>query len=116
MSVTNCRKHPRVGPPVNTVIFTDETFGQILDISPGGLALKFIDLDTPVKKSDTVDIFFGDLMLDRVKVSLIWENRKSAEINDSTIISHAGLKFEDLPTQQKVLLDFYINQQTDGSA
>lgn len=110
------RKHQRIGPPINTVIFTGDTFGQIIDISPAGLALKFIDLDTPLKKNDIVDIFFGDLMLDNVNVSLVWENRTSPIQNESLIISHAGLKFENLTARQKVMLDFYINQHTDGAA
>jgi len=116
MILSNQRQHQRIGPPVNTVIFTDDTFGQIIDISPGGVALKFIDLDTPVKKIDTVDIFFGDLMMDHVNVSLVWENRPSAGRNDSIIMSQAGLKFENLTAKQRVMLDFYINQNTDGSA
>ena len=116
MIVSNQREHRRIGPPVNTVIFTDDTFGQIIDISPGGVALKFIDLDTPVKNRDTVDIFFGDLMMDNVKVSLVWENRTATDPKDSLIISHAGLKFENLTAKQRVMLDFYINQHTDGNA
>ena len=116
MIISNQRQHRRIGPPVNTVIFTDDTFGQIIDISPGGLALKFIDLDTPVKKRDTVDIFFGDLMMDNVKVCLVWENRTSPDNNDSNILSHAGLKFENLTAKQRVMIDFYINQHTDGNA
>jgi hypothetical protein len=113
---SNQRTYQRIPPPVTTVILTKDTFGHIINISPGGMSLKFIDLDTPVKKRDTLEILFGDLRMADVQVSLIWEMRANKSPDNSAIMSRAGLKFENLTAKQRVMLDFYINQHKEPSA
>ncbi len=118
MIMTEQRMYPRFKAPAKTIVYTAESFGQILDISTGGFSLKYIDMGTPVRKQEFVDIFLGSLSLSlrKIPVTVIWENRSPTADNDSIIMSTVGLKFEALTDLQISMIDYFIAQYTAGHA
>jgi len=116
MNQVDQRKHQRHIPSAKTFVYTAESFGRILDISAGGFSLQYIDVDSPIKNRENVDILLGNLSLLKVPVTVVWDNRSSAAGKDSIILSRVGVKFADLSNQQRDLIDFFISQQTSGNA
>ncbi|MEW6290807.1 MAG: PilZ domain-containing protein [Thermodesulfobacteriota bacterium] len=109
MNQVDQRKHQRHIPSAKTFVYTSESFGRILDISAGGFSLQYIDVDSPIKKQENVDILLGNLSLLKVPVTVVWNSRTAALGNDS-IMSRVGVKFAALTSQQKAMIDSFISQ------
>lgn len=115
MAQVDQRKHQRHIPSAKTFVYTSESFGRILDISAGGFSLQYIDVDSPLKKQENVDILLGNLSLLKVPVTVVWDNRSAASGKDS-IMSRVGVKFAALTSQQRDMIDFFISQHVAGNA
>ena len=116
MTMTEQRLSPRHKAPAKTIVYTAESFGQILDISAGGFSLKYIDMETPVRQQEVVDIFLGSLSLRKIPVTVMWEDRSPTTNNDSIIMSTVGLKFDKLTDRQRAMIVFFIAQHAPGRA
>ncbi len=108
----------RYKAPAKTIVYTAESFGQMLDICDDGFALRYIDLGSPVRKKEIVDIFLGTLSLSlrKIPVTAMWEVRSPSPKNDSVIMSTVGFKFDSLTDEQRAMLDFFICHHTAGNA
>jgi hypothetical protein len=116
MTQVDQRKHQRHIPSAKTFVYTSESFGRILDISAGGFSLQYIDVDSPIKKQENVDILLGNLSLLKVPITVVWDNGASASGKDSIIMNKVGVKFADLTNQQRDLIDFFISENTSVNA
>jgi len=97
-------------------VYTDDSFGRILDISAGGFSLQYIDVESPIKEKEDVDILLGNLSLVKVPITVIWNNHSSAIGKDSVIMSKVGVKFIDLTNQQRDMIAFFLSHHTSGNA
>lgn len=116
MNMPEQRMSQRHKAPAKTIVYTSESFGQILDISIGGFSLKYIDMETPIRQQEIVDIFLGSLSLRKIPVTVIWQTRSPLPSNDSIIMSTLGVKFDSLTDRQRATIDYFISQQTAGTA
>ncbi|MEW6518701.1 MAG: PilZ domain-containing protein [Thermodesulfobacteriota bacterium] len=117
MNQVDKRKHQRYIPSAKTFVYTADSFGRILDISAGGFSLQYIDVDSPIRKQENVDILLGSLSLMKVPVTVVWDSRSGVPRGrDASIMSKVGVKFVDLTSQQKDMIDFFISQQIAGNA
>ena len=112
------RKHQRFIPSAKTFVYTAESFGRILDISSGGFSLQYIDVESPIRKKETVDILLGDYSLLKVPIMVVWGGKPSttAVTNRSIIMSRVGVKFGNLTSQQRATIDFFISLHAEGNA
>jgi len=116
MNQVDQRKHQRHIPTAKTFVYTSESFGRILDISAGGFSLQYIDVDSPIKNKENVDILLGNLSLLKVPITVVWDKHTSVAGKDPSIMSRVGVKFADLSNQQRDMIDFFISQQISGNA
>ncbi len=116
MTMLEQRMSPRHKAPAKTIVYTTESFGQILDISTGGFSLKYIDMETPVREQEIVDIFLGSLTLRKIPVTVVWQTRSPLPSNDAIIMSTLGVKFDNLTDRQRSTIDYFIEQQAVGRA
>ena len=108
----------RYKAPAKTIVYTSESFGQILDICDDGFAMQYIDLGTPVRQQEVVDIFMGSLCLSlrKIPVTVVWENHSPLPKNNSAIMSTVGVKFDNLTEVQRAMLDYFICHHSAGNA
>jgi hypothetical protein len=118
MIIDEQRKHQRFIPSTKTFVYTSESFGRILDISSGGFALQYIDVESPIGKKEIVDIMLGDFTLPKVPITVIWCGTppSSSAYTNSIIMSKVGVKFGNLSSQQRAAIDFFISLHAEGNA
>ena len=118
MTMIEQRMSLRFKAPNKTIVYTDDSFGQILDICDDGFSLQYVDLGTPIRQQQVVDIFLGTLCLSlrKIPVTVMWEDRSPSRNNASVIMSTVGLKFDNLTDVQRSMLDYFIGHHTAGSA
>ena len=116
MNQVDKRKHQRYVPSAKTFVYTADSFGRILDISAGGFSLQYIDVDSPIQRQENVDILLGNLSLVKVPITVVWKTRSSALDKGSTIMRKVGVKFADLTSQQRDVINFFLAQHNTGNA
>lgn len=116
--MTEQRMSLRYKAPAKTIVYTAESFGQIIDICDDGFSLQYIDMGTPLRQQEVVDILLGTLCLSlkKIPVTVMWEDRSPSANNNSVIMSTVGVKFDNLTDVQRSMLDYFIGHHTAGNA
>ena len=113
-SSTERRKHPRYNVEDNVLVFSQDTFGQILNISKSGLAYRYLTV-----KDDAIaaDVQLGFLntengfYLDKLCCKVVRSNDSSpVHPSSSTLIRTNGVEFAYLTDEQHSILDSFLNQ------
>jgi hypothetical protein len=110
MNIMEQRKHQRHIPSAKTFVYTPDSFGRIINISEGGFSLQYIDVESPIRRKEIVDILLGNLSLNRVPVTVVWDSLSESAIKDSLIMSRVGIRFDKLTPQHKAMIHFFISQ------
>lgn len=98
---------------------SEEDMGQILDISKGGLALRYLVTSEKSENFSELDIFVtGDsFTIDQIPFktvsNLLLENRSPFS---PTILKRFGVQFKELTSDQDSRLDHFISNYTLGEA
>ena len=110
---TERRKHPRFNVGDNILVFSDNTFGQILDISKGGLAYRYL---TAKDDQISTDLELGFLntesgfYLDKLNCKVIRSNDSTPlHPSSSTFIRTNGVEFAHLTDDQHSILDEFLS-------
>lgn len=82
-SPTERRKHPRYTVGDNVLVFSPDTFGQILNISKSGIAYRYL-----TAKDDTI----------------------AADVELEFLNTENGIEFAQLTDEQHAILDNFLNQ------
>ena len=111
------RQHKRYQVLESVLIFNSTTFGQIINISKGGLAFRYLaQKDDPPLLSFQVSILNGNdgFYLDKLNCQMVTVNdTPPIHPTSSTIIRKTGIQFTDLtPEQNKQLAGFLANNTT----
>jgi hypothetical protein len=94
-----------------------ENIGELLDISKGGLSLRyFVKEEAPRDYSD-LGLFSsgGDLIIDEVLFSTVLDTELVNKMSYSTIrFRRYGVQFEELTSEQTAQLDYFLSYHTLG--
>ena len=110
------RKSPRFSVKQNTMAFNNTTFGEVVNISTGGLRMKFL-----LHRNDTFETSFqlgllsskGDYYLDNLPCKVIrMKDTSPLRSSRSTFIREAGIMFVDLNSDQQAKLSLFLQQNT----
>lgn len=110
------RQHARFNVKKNTMAFNSTTFGEIINISEGGLRMKCL-----LHSDDTFDHSFqvgllsntGDYYLDNLPCKVVSiKDSSPLRSSRSTFIREAGIMFIDLTADQKAKLALFLQQNT----
>jgi hypothetical protein len=113
-SPTERRKHPRYNVGDNVLVFSHDTFGQILDISRSGISYRYL-----TAKDDTIaaDVELGFLntengfYLDKINCKVVRSNDSSPlHPSSNTFIRTNGIEFAQLTDEQHVILDNFLKK------
>lgn len=121
-SGADSRKHDRYRVKdhiyVNLRSESGEEVGQLVDISKGGLSLQFLATDENPKTYTDLGILASmDLAMEKIPFRTVSVEEVNNHIPLSmTRILRYSLEFENLTSDQKAKLDFFINNYTYGNA
>ncbi len=110
------RNHPRFGVKKNTMAFNSTTFGDIVNISTGGLRMKFL-----LHRDDNFHPAFrigllsckGDYYLDNLPCKVVQVKDSSPlRSSRSTFIREASIMFLNLSADQKAKLALFLKKNT----
>jgi hypothetical protein len=102
------RKDQRTQAPPLALVSKHESFGQIVNLSSGGFCFKYLDMESPIQNGDRIDIVFGDLTLENVPITVVWESRAPASGPGSFDLNRTGVRFERLTDRQKAKINLFI--------
>lgn len=110
------RQSPRFTVKQNTMAFNDTTFGDIINISKGGLRMKFLlhrnDNFTPSFQIGLLSST-GDYYLDNLPCKVVSMKDSSPLLpSRSTYICEAGIMFHDLTADQQAKLSLFLKQNS----
>ncbi len=108
------RKHKRYLLKENVLVFNEATFGQIINISKGGLSFRYLtQRDEKPLTSFAIGILNGDngLYLENLRCRTVTvTDTPPIHPSNTTIIRKTGIKFMGLtPEQNKLLAKFIAN-------
>ena len=114
------RKHPRLGVKKNIMAFTDTTFGEVINISKGGLYIRCLlhnndHFDTSFHiglLSNNADYFLENLPCKVVSI----KDSSPLQSSRTTFIREAGIMFQQLTIHQQAELDSFLEQNTKSAA
>ena len=89
--------------------------GELLDISKGGLALRYFVKEEKPRDYSELGLFSsgGDLMIDEVPFKKVVDTKLVSNVQFSTIIFRRyGLQFDKLTSEQTTQLDYFILNHT----
>ncbi len=92
-------------------------FGQIIDISMGGVSFRYVDRDEWENEREGLGILFGedDLCLDKVPMQTVSDQVINNGVSSSaTVVRRRGVKFGTLTAEQKFQLEYFIWVNTTG--
>ena len=114
------RKHRRYQVAENVLVFNSTTFGQIINISKGGLAFRYLaQKDDPPLATFEIGILNGDngFYLDQLKCRTVTVNdTPPIHPTSSTIIRKTGIQFTDLTPEQNERLASFLAENSIGEA
>lgn len=101
------REHRRF-EVMSGVFALNSRFGQVIDISLGGIAFHYIDHQPWSARTTEYGALFGedDLCLDNIPMQTVTDEALPGEL--ATTIRRRGLKFGPLTPAQKNLLEHFI--------
>jgi hypothetical protein len=113
----NKRKHKRYLAQNRSYVETKESskVGQILDISAGGLAFKYIDMGDRPKESIDLDILVKDngFHLENIAFMIVSDIKLNGEYAfSSTKMRRCGGLFRQLNQNQVFQLEYFIQNHT----
>ncbi len=110
------RNYTRLDVRKNTMAFNATTFGEIINISEGGLRIKcLLHSDDNFETSFTVGLLSntGNYFLDHLPCKVVSiKDSSPLRSSRSTFIREAGLMFLDLTADQKAKLALFLQQNT----
>lgn len=110
------RKYPRLDVKENTMAFNSTTFGDIINISQGGLRMKFLlHRDDNFQPSFQIGLLSckGDYYLDDLPCKVVQlKDSSPLRSSRSTFIREASIMFLDLSADQEAKLAFFLEQNT----
>jgi len=105
-------KRFKLKEPVFAILYSAPTkTAQVVDISRGGLALRYVKSEEGSSVIDKLDIFKSDFSfyMDNIKAKTVSDIAVVGEkINSSKEIRRCGLQFEDLTKSQISQLESFI--------
>jgi hypothetical protein len=117
------RKHRRFqaqdGALVALRLHVSKLVGQIVDISKGGLAFRYIDIGDRPRGSFQLDILLekSGFLLEKVPAKTISDSEMPEESPySSTTTRRQGVQFGELTNNQKSQLEYFIRNHTVGQA
>ena len=93
--------------------------GQILDISRGGLAFRYVASQERSNQSSQLSISStdGSFCLNKVPIKTVWDFALANEFSFGAItLRHCGVQFGQLTPAQKADLEYFIQTYTLGEA
>ena len=93
--------------------------GQIMNISKGGLAFRYIDREAEAKEPFELDILFAQnaFHLNNVPFKVVADFAAASEYPFSSIImQQRGVQFGEMTPHQVSHLDYFIRNYTTGAA
>jgi hypothetical protein len=93
----------------------DAKVGQIIDVSMGGLAFRYVGTEEP--SNGELNIFLGerDFYIDRIPFKTISDFEIGNQRSSSSVaLRRSGVKFEKLTQQQTSQLEYFIRNLTLG--
>ncbi len=96
-----------------------EDVGELLDISKGGLSLRYFVKEKKPRDYSDLGLFSsgGDLIIDEVPFKTVVDTELANNIQFSTIIFRRyGVQFENLTPNQTAKLDYFLLNHTLGEA
>jgi len=112
------RKHPRIELRSVTLAFNDSTFGEVIDIGRGGLALHTVGGGS---ESDPQELSLltgdGNFFWNNVSCKIVSDVEADREKAGNYVkkIRRQGIQFEELTPEQQSQLQEFINRQKPGS-
>jgi hypothetical protein len=94
---------------------TDEELGQIINISPGGLAFQYFVGNRSIQKSDVLDMLLPDngFHIDNIKFKTVADFEMSNELPFSSIRKRQqSVCFSSLSVEQKADIEKFIRNHT----
>jgi hypothetical protein len=114
------RKHKRYQVEESVLVFNSTTFGQIINISEGGLSFRYLaQKGDPPLSSFEIGILNGDngFYLDKLSCRTVTVNdTPPIHPTSSTIIRRTGIQFTDLTSEQNERLANFLIQNATGEA
>jgi len=113
-SSTERRKHPRYNVGDNVLVFSHDTFGQILNISKSGLAYRYLTVKDDAIATN-VELGFlnteSGFYLDKLCCKVVRSNDSSPlHPSSSTLIRTNGVEFAYLTDEQHSVLDSFLKK------
>ncbi|MFC1524489.1 PilZ domain-containing protein [Thermodesulfobacteriota bacterium] len=102
---------------VSGVFAVNAKFGQIIDISRGGLSFKYVEKKGWPKELFERGVLFGDddFCLDEIHIKTVTDYIVANGLSSArTIFRRCGVQFGELSHSQQVDLDFYIWANTEA--
>lgn len=115
---TERRKYPRFMAMEGAVVIATSNFGNVINVSKGGMAVSYINWDNKKGGKGLLDVMYeGDIVLHDFPFSVIPES-ETYNMGQSRMIvmKQQRIKFGPLTPDQKAQLDFYLNEYTFGEA
>ncbi len=115
------RKHKRFKGQYGAFVVLQSTvykLGQIIDISRGGLAFKYIANRNRFKWSDELDILLADsdFQLEKISFKIVSDHRIESEMPFRYITTRrCGIRFGELEKDQISRIEYFINNHTIGA-
>ena len=105
------RKFKRFNIKKNVFATDADRVGQIIDLSMGGLAFRYPELEKPFMESQKLDIFVKDsnFFLPNLSIMTVSDNKV---VNHSdypmTLVRRRSVKFQELTLEQKFQLEYFL--------
>lgn len=111
------RKHIRIKAHKETIAVSAGNIARIIDVSEGGMALKFIDI-TDIPKSFFLDLFLREsgLYIEQIPVKLAWKKDDAIPTFAQRSITRIGIEFDKLSHFQQNQIDEFILKHSEGVA
>ncbi len=114
------RQHQRFKVKQNTLALSTSTFGEIINISAGGLRLKcLLHSDEPFATAFDIGLLAneGDYYLDNLPCKVVSiKDSSPLQASWSTFIREAGIMFVNLTGDQQAKLSLFLKQNTSTEA
>lgn len=114
------RQHQRFKVKKNTMAFNSTTFGEVINISEGGLRLKcLLHTDEPFATEFDIGLLSseGDYYLDNLPCKVVSiKDSSPLQASRSTFMREAGIMFVNLTGDQQAKLSLFLKQTTSPEA
>jgi hypothetical protein len=112
------RKHVRFkvqGGALAALSRSPTVAGQIINVSEGGLAFRYVASKERSEESSRLNVLVGDrkFHFKTLPFKCVWDSPMPGTLSHNSIsIRHCGVKFDDLMDEEKDDLKFFIHHHT----